>query len=174
MFSIMERIWGIFLYLYGVIYDLVDWVYQIFISLSELNLFDDADYNRIVGRIYIVLGVFMLFVLAYSLLKAVINPDEFAKGEASFPNLIKNVVISLIIIAVLPTVFTYAYNIQNAILKQGTIPQLIFGNSNASDIDGGGATMAYWTFRAFFNPDPSVCQKNGIDATTFDGLTNCC
>lgn len=174
MFSIMEKIWGVFLLLDGVIYDLVDWVYQIFISLARLNLFDDASYNRIVGRIYIVLGVFMLFVLAYSLLKAVINPDEFAKGEASFPNLIKNVVISLIIIAVLPTVFTYAYNIQNAILKQGTIPQLIFGNSNASDIDGGGATMAYWTFRAFFNPDPSVCQKKyGIDTTTFDGLTNC-
>ena len=38
----------------------------------------------------------MLFILAYSLLRAIINPDDFSKGDYSFPNIIKNVIISII------------------------------------------------------------------------------
>ena len=97
---------GLLMWIDTIIYGFVDYVYDIFNALAKVNLFKTEDYQTIVSRIYVVLGLIMLFVLAYSLLKAVINPDEFAKGESSFPKLIKNVVVSLAIIAILPTAFT--------------------------------------------------------------------
>ncbi len=107
----------------------------------------------------------MLFVLAYSLLKAVINPDEFAKGESSFPKLIKNVVVSLAIIAILPTAFTVAFNFQNAVLNKNTIPGLVFGvNSEdynkATDADAG-RDMSYYVLSAFLHPNFDWCNEKG-------------
>ena len=84
----MSIIFNVLLILDGAIYDLIDYIYDIFDFLAKINIFGEDDYNAIVSRIYIILGVFMLFVLAYSLLKAIISPDDFAKGENSFPNLI--------------------------------------------------------------------------------------
>lgn len=147
----------------GAIYDLVCGVYDIFFYLAKLNIFSEEHYQGIVSRIYVVLGLFMLFVLAYSLLKAVINPDDFAKGESSFPNLIKNVLISLVIIILLPTVFTVAFNIQNAILNNDTIPKLILGTDSATAEAEGGRGIAYYTFKAFLYPNADYCDDMSLD-----------
>ena len=100
----MSIVYNILLLIDGAIYNLIDYVYDIFNFLTGINIFSQSDYTEIVNRIYVILGLFMMFVLAYSLLKAIINPDDFAKGEHSFPNLIKNVIISLVIIVLLPMV----------------------------------------------------------------------
>lgn len=155
-------IFNVLLLLDGAIYNLIDYLYDIFDFLAKINIFGADDYNAIVSRIYVILGLFMLFVLAYSLLKAVINPDDFAKGENSFPNLIKNVVISLAIIILLPTVFTVIFNIQNSILNNDTIPKLILGTDFDSEIDAdAGRRMAYYTFTAFFHENETWCESNG-------------
>lgn len=159
---ITSGIMSILLFIDGIIYNFVRYIYEIFIFLAKINLFDEKDYNGIVNRIYIILGVVMLFVMAYSLLKAVINPDDFAKGDTSFPNLIKNVLISLIIITVLPTVFTVAFNIQAAILNSNIIPNIILADTNVSNEDvarNGGNTIAFNTFKAFFRPNEDYCRK---------------
>lgn len=157
----MSLIYGVLLTIDGAIYDLVDYIYDIFNKLAGINIFDQNDYIDIVNRIYIVLGIFMLFVLAYSLLKAVVSPDDFAKGENSFPNLIKNVVLSLVIIVLLPTVFSVAFNIQNVILNNNTIPRLILGEDYATNADvydaDAGRTMAYNVFNAFFHVNATTC-----------------
>ncbi len=126
----MENFWHLMLKLTGGIYNIICYIYDIFYFLCDFKLFDNDVYAEIVNNIYIVLGLIMTFVLAYSLLKAVINPDDFAKGEASFPKLIKNVVVSLVIIVILPTVFNVAFSIQNALLNNNVIPKLILGDSS--------------------------------------------
>ena len=162
-------IFNVLLLLDGAIYNLIDYLYDIFDFLTRINIFSQDTYNDIVSRIYIILGVFMLFVLAYSLLRAIINPDDFAKGENSFPNLIKNVVISLVIIVLLPTVFSVAFNIQNSILKNGTIPRLVLGNDYATNTDvydaDAGRTMAYYTFMAFFHENEDWCGDPEVNGT---------
>lgn len=160
-------IMGFFLFLDGIVYNFVRWFYQIFLFLAQLNLFDTDDYISIVNRLYIIIGVVMLFILAYSLLKAIIDPDEFAKGEASFPNLIKNVVISLIIIVLLPTVFDVAYRMQNAILRHDVIGKIFLSeNYRPSDIDNGGNLIASKTFSAFLYATEEG-RENSISSNTF-------
>lgn len=156
---------GLLMWIDTVIYGFVDYVYDIFDKLAKLNLFKAENYQTIVSRIYVVLGLIMLFALAYSLLKAVINPDEFAKGETSFPKLIKNVVVSLVIIAVLPTVFTVAFNFQNAVLNKNTIPGLIFGvdseDYNKATDANAGRDMSYYVLSAFLHPNFDWCNGKG-------------
>lgn len=165
----MAIVWSVLLFLDGAIYDLICFLYDIFDYLSKLNIFKEADYQNIVNRVYIILGLIMLFVLAYSLLRAVINPDEFSKGETSFPNLIKNVVISLVIIVILPTAFTVVFNIQNSILNNDVIPKLILDDYSLSEEnDIGGRLIAFYTFEAFLFPDYDYCDSLG-----FEDLTLC-
>lgn len=169
---------GLLMFIDTIIYRLVDYVYDIFNALAKINIFDMNDYKTIVSRIYVILGMVMLFSLAYSLLKAVINPDEFAKGENSFPKLIKNVIISLAIIAVLPTAFSVAFNLQNTILNQNTIPKLVFGNGtdydNATREDAG-EMMSYYVMTAFLHPNVEWCDEKGyeIDDDTDINLSEC-
>ena len=148
----------------GVIYNFIRYIYRIFVDLSKVNFFGTDAYAEIIKRFYVVLGLIMLFVLAYSLLKAVINPDNFAKGEASFPKLIQNVVVSLVIIAILPTVFGLAFNVQNALLNKGTLTNIIMGNNTSSDensndnytYEEGYNLFAFETFKGFLYP--SNCE----------------
>lgn len=158
----MATVWSVLMLIDGAIYNLICYVYEIFYYLATLNIFTEEHYQGIVNRIYVVLGLFMLFVLAYSLLRAIIDPDNFAKKENSFPNLIKNVIISLVIIVLLPTVFSVAFNIQNAVLNNDTIPKLILGLDGATeDTSGGGRTIAYYLFKAFLYPNSDYCVSEG-------------
>lgn len=164
MKAILSGIYGILLTIDGFIYNVIAGLFKVFNYLARVNLFSQNDYQQIVNNIYTVLGVVMLFVLAYSLLKAVINPENFSKGEQSFPKLVQNVVISLIIIAVLPTVFSVAFNIQSAVLKQDTIPKIILGDkfdTNDGIYADPGRNIAYHTFNAFFHENYAYCESEG-------------
>lgn len=165
----MSIVYNVFLFLDGMIYGLIDSIFDVFNFLAKVNLFSNENYMKIVRNVYMILGLIMLFALSYSLLKAVINPDEFAKGEQSFPKMIKNVIISLAIIAVLPTVFNFAFNLQNTILNQHTIPRLILGeefdgNNNSSP----GRLLSYNMFSAFLHVNEEYCTKNNENETVFD------
>lgn len=168
MFDLVKNMFfTAFLAIDSVIYDLIRYVYQIFVFLAELNLFSEEDYMGIVNRIYIILGVVMLFVLAYSLLKAVINPDDFAKKDNSFPNLIKNVIVSLIIIIILPTVFTVAFSIQTAVFNTDIIPKVILGDDGSGYTnkvkENGGNDIAINVYNAFFHPNMDYCADSNIN-----------
>lgn len=172
----MSAIYSILLTIDGAIYDLISSMFTIFNFLAKTDLFSNDLYGQIVRRMYVILGMIMMFALAYSLLKAVINPDEFSKGENSFPKLIKNVVISLGIIAVLPTVFTVAFNIQNSILNYDTIPKLVLGEDYNSQVyQDPGRSIAFNTYSAFLHINENKCEAKSSSDTilTEEQIKNC-
>ena len=171
----MSIIYSVLLLIDGVIYDFVCYIYEIFYVLADINIFSTEDYAAITDKIYVILGLIMLFVLAYSLLKAVINPDDYAKGEQSITKLIPNVIISLAIIVLLPTVFEFAMNFQHAVLTNNTIYDFILtdnGSDSDIDIDSTEATVepgretAFYTFTAFFYPSEEFCASDEGGNTT--------
>lgn len=163
----------------GIIYNLIRHAYKIFVELAKVNIFGSNDeiFQEMIKRIYMVLGVVMLFVLAYSLLKAVINPDDFSKGDNSVPNIIKNILVSLVIIVILPTVFEVAFNIQNVVINSDVIGKVILNeNADVTTTDltaAGGNTIAYNTYKAFFHPDPTYCINEGYDETDETSFDEC-
>lgn len=188
-----DKIQGFFYYillwLNAIIYSLISFVYQIFLTItSNEGILDDSVINGFVDRLYIIIGVVTLFIIAYSLLKSMINPDEALKGKKSPVNIIKDVIISIALITLLPTIFDFAFEVQNSVLTYNTIGKLILGSNgnttNENDISQGGYTIAATVWQSFFYPDEKYCtidQENAGDTsceilpvgeTTWAGIWN--
>lgn len=151
----------------GAIYNAIKYIYNIFDFMAGINLFTEERYQDITQKIYVILGLIMMFVLAYSLLRAVMNPDDFAKGEKSFSGLIKNIIISLALIVVMPAIFSFAMDFQAAVLDNNTIYKFILDREDLeeSDIDIG-SQVAYYTFTSFFYPSEEFCTDGAGGMTS--------
>lgn len=131
-----EKIWNViytlFLMIDGLIYQISGWLYQLYIMIASARIFTTDTFETFLTRIYAILGVVMLFVLAYSLLQNIVDPDKNDIGGSG--KIISNTIISIILIAVIPTIFNFLYYAQEIIVKNNTIGKLILGSySTASD-----------------------------------------
>ena len=136
----------------GGIYKLVGYAYQIFLTLAETNIFSQSEYQFLVEKVYTVLGVLVMFVIAYNILTFIVDPDKNKSG-AEVEKMVKKIFISFILIVLCPLIFSYAFKIQNAILKQNTIANFFNKTgspSGAVNIRSGGHLMAGSVFEAFF------------------------
>ena len=134
-----EQIHRFLLLLDAGVYWLASECYQLFIKLAQTRIFEDSFFSDFAKRIYAVLGVFMLFYLAYALLMAIVDPDKLSKGDKSAGKIASNLVISLVLLGFLPSIFNYAYRLQNYILSSNLIGTLVLGTApievNTSDDD---------------------------------------
>lgn len=152
------------------VYSFVDWLYQIILILCNVNILENSQaVTDLIKRVYVILGVVMLFLIAYSLLKAMVNPNEAAKGKTSPVAIIKNVLISVVLIALIPTIFDFAFGLQSALLTQNTIGKIILGTTSSDLANGdsstvisnGGRTLAAGVLLAFLHPDYTNCDPDG-------------
>lgn len=185
--GIIEDI-GIFLnkFIIGLVtslFKLVDSAYRIFLQLSKTNIFGEEYYNDIVGNIYKILSIVMLFALAYGILLKIVDPDGSSKGIDG-KKFISKFVLSIILIAVVPSLFSFAYGFQGAVLDSQILGGILTGEiSNPSDENisdsnltkYGGITMSVNSFLPFFSVvDPDYADdvdsfeansKEKLDAT---------
>lgn len=112
---------SIFLYIDSVVYKIVSMLFSVFFSLAELQLLKDDVYQAISSRIYLLVGIVALFSITISLLKALVNPDNLGKGTISS---FKNLIVSMLLVILMPTIFKYAFSFQAAIINDGVINNL--------------------------------------------------
>ncbi len=150
-----------------VIFSFVGWLYKLFMLLATFNPFDIDVYNEFVGRIYLILGVVMMFILTYNLLQGVINPDSVEKGENTPQKFLLNIVISISLVAVLPTIFDFIGRAQNAIIKGNVLTYLILGGNRNESTQGNeeeynftnaGNEMALTVWSPFFQVTDDYCD----------------
>lgn len=161
---------GILLFLDSIVYSLISWVYQIILVLCRVDILDNTfSVDALINRIYIIIGVVVLFLLAYSLLRSMVNPDDAVKGKKSPATIIKDVIISIVLIALIPTIFSFAMRFQTSILENNTIGKLILGTtttignqtvSSEDLIQRGGIEIASNVLRAFLHPNYANCEQN--------------
>lgn len=147
--------------LIALVFELISKVFGLFVVLAKVDTLDSSFYAQLVRNFYIILTVVMLFAIAFGLLKSMVNPDD-SKGTGEAGNIFKKLVTSIVILALLPTIFNFAFGLQNAIISQNTIGKL-FGNNYASTTTEGsikeqGNRMANAVFTAFFVPTENVCD----------------
>ena len=146
----------------AIIYSFITYVYKLFLILARASIIDEGAATQLIRRIYSIIGVVALFMLSYGLLRKMVNPD--AKDKDSAGKTIMSIVKAIILLAIVPTLFTYAYKIQTAVLNKNTIGKLILGtnnsfnsNSNYSNpqemIQNGGVDLAFTVYKAFIFPD---------------------
>lgn len=147
---------GVFLFLDSIVYWLVSKLFSLYEVLAGAEIITQDTYQEIANKFYVIIGVVMLFYLAYSLLKMLINPDDFNKN---FGKIAGNLIISLVLLGVSPIIFGYAFQIQNAIISDHVVDNLIFGvdetgNFSAENSIGTrGTGAAFNVLNAFLNPE---------------------
>lgn len=105
------------------LYNLVSGLFQVIFYLANFDLLRLAD--DMADRIYIILGIFMLFKITLSLLNYLVSPDKISDKEVGASKLIMRVVLSLVMLVALPTGFEMLTEVQNQVLP--VIPRVILG-----------------------------------------------
>lgn len=155
-----------------VVFSLLSWMIEGVFNLSSLML--SADFAKLIyTRIYIILGVFMVFKLTFSFLKYLVSPDAMTDKEQGVGKLIGRVVAMIIMLIAFPIVFfnpvpgdsqnrTVLAVLQDGVVK--TLPRIILGqaidNTNASggvNAKDNGKELALSMLKSFYYP--SVCNE---------------
>ena len=147
----------------SVVYFLVKVAYKLFLALAQFELFNDSAFEYLINRTYIVIGVISLFIVAYSLLNAIINSDNASKGNKSITKIVKNIVIAIIGVAVMPTIFSYFYYFQKVVLCNNFIPRLILQQVNKNDtttLNNTAEELPELIFESFFYPNSLESADN--------------
>ena len=154
------------------IYKLVDYAYRVFMVLAKTNIFSEENFKDITSNIYKILAVAMLFILAYAILLKIVDPDGSTKGIDG-KKTFQNFIIAIILIILCPSIFSFAYGLQSAILDSGIIGGIITGNVGDASSENvtnaniyGGILMSVNTFEVFFRP------VGGLSGSDVKGATN--
>lgn len=156
----------------SVVYFAITVAYKLFLALAQFEIFNNEAFDFLINRTYIIIGVVSLFVVAYSLLNSIINPDNAGKGNKSFAKIVKNVVIAIVGVAIVPTIFNYFYYFQRVVLCNNFIPRLILQqvNTDTSTLENIATELPELIFESFFYPNGLVADGNSNDNNFTDDL----
>ena len=129
-------------------YSILQAVYELFFNVASAEIISDSTITTFFGRIQLILGVFMLFQLAMTILKGIVNPDSFMDAKTGAGNLITRIITALVLLTMLVPLnipanneyeeqvrtngilFGTLYSLQHRLLANNTLGKLIFGNNS--------------------------------------------
>ena len=148
------------------LFNFIATLYDLLIAISRTSVLSQGDIAQFASRIEILLGIFMLFKMSFSLITYIVNPDDFTDKQKGFGKLIQNSVISLVLLVLVPYIFQMAFSLQAKILNDNLLAKLLLGekltdnentdNSKATLIDKAGEQMAFQVMLPFFKPNYSI------------------
>lgn len=133
----MEMSWALslfrslFAFLDYLIYSVIRILFKTMFQLANFEL--TGFYEEMLERVYVILGIFMLFKVTISLITYLVNPDKITDKEQGASKLITRILTVLVMLILLPNIFTLLTEFQNKALP--VIPRIIIGTSFESDAD---------------------------------------
>lgn len=147
--SIFNVIWG---YLCSLIYGFIVVLFNLFTSMTQLDILEQSTINGIYQRITMIMTIVMVFYITFEFVKYVVSPDTIIDKEKGAGNIVKRIIISILLIAFIPNIFSIAMELQDKILKTNVISKVIFGQEDF-DYKTAGSNFAGDTFAAFYRVD---------------------
>lgn len=145
-----DMIRNIMLWLCQFIYESIITACKVFMYVGEARILDPDVFELIVKRVGLVLGIFMLFKLTFSLIQMMVDPDRITDKERGVGSLIKKVIIVIVLLSMTNTFFSEAYKLQHFINEQQIIGKIILGKKDIN-IDAFGAFFSYYLFSNFYH-----------------------
>ena len=152
--DVAETFWKIIISLVGSIFKLVNSAYRIFLALAEADIFKNAEFDIITKNMYEILSIVMLFALAYGILVKIVDPEN-SKSGVDGKKILQKLVMAIILLALIPSIFSFMFGLQEAILESNVLNSIFTGSSNvgAQNIQNAGNVMAVNSFKPFFTPN---------------------
>lgn len=167
----------------SLIYSLVSLVTQGFFNLSYIQIFKSDVVEEITARLYVVLAVFMIFKLAFSLIQYLVNPDQVNDKTAGMGKLVSRTATAFIMLIAVPIIFKeFIFGPPNAepdhtyqAIIARAIPRIILANNVDADSDVGrsmGETMAATAFSAFVQPRETCEGAPSLTTATISDIAD--
>ncbi len=172
------------MFLDTVVFFFIEHLLQLIFDLASIETIISMDViNEFINRMYLVIGVYMLFRISFALLNGVVNPDSLTDKEKGFGKMIARSVTAVLLLAFFPTIYSTAFRLQAALLP--TLPQLILGKdfglvydsdddgnitvnneeSAVSDVSDMGKAVTWTIYQTFFTLEPE-CSDNTDEVLT--------
>lgn len=156
----LKLIYFLMLTIDSIVFWFIKLISQVFFLVVDTNMEGQAitaKMNELMDRIYIILGVGMLFFVAYKIICLMTDPDKISNdGADSMQGIVKNVVLSVIMLSLIPTAFNYLMQFQSRVVSTNVIGSIILGTSNNSSDDNNvrkaGAKVALSIYSSFYYP----------------------
>lgn len=123
---------GIWIVINQMLYSIIELLYRVFVAVANVNLFDKDIFDSFTNRMYIVIAMAMVFIFAYNLILMIINPED-KKGTGQATKLVKETIISLVLVILLPTIFSYMAIFQKDVIDSQIITKIILGNGSETE-----------------------------------------
>lgn len=145
--------------------------------------------NSIVGNVYVLVGVFMLFRIGVSLLNYLVDPSKLDDKKVGGGQLVMHILISIVLLLSLNFVFKWTNDLQTVLLeKDGILYKIIStGNSEMSKLNDlqlfntqevsvvskkylaseNKTVDCYYTYRSYIYEDAIRSGKNNVTANNW-------
>lgn len=125
----------IFVWIDSAIYWLISSVYGLIEDLARIQIFRESTLNNFYNKIYLLLSIFMLFKVSFSIVSYILDPAKTVDKNSGFGKIITNVVIMFAMILSAPIAFKYLTKLQNAILDDDIILNFVFGDVGSTNVN---------------------------------------
>lgn len=150
------------------IYWLVANLYDLFLNVSSVQFLKESSLKPIYQRLTLILSIVMLFYVTFQTVKYVIQPDTFSDKEQGAGKVVTKMILVVLLIAMVPQIFSMAYKFQNSILKNQIFSKIILGKQDA-DISTYGRSFSANMFSLFYYVDEDFWGKSKAEKLECDG-----
>ena len=84
---------------------------------------------------YEILSIVMLFALAYGILVKIVDPEN-SKSGVDGKKILQKLVMAIVLLALIPSIFSFMFGLQEAILESNVLNSIFTGSSNVGGFAG--------------------------------------
>lgn len=142
--------------------------YKYFEIIINGELLSDSIVKGMMDRVYLLVGVFVVFRLGMLLFNYMLNPSEVMDEKVGVNSLIKRVIVGLILIIFMPNIFGFAFKLQEAVLKDQIIERIIMPENDMQKVmehknkHGMGKIIGMTIFNGFFSVSPAASDDSKV------------
>lgn len=142
---------SLFYWLGELIYEFIIILYQLFEDIATARLLNSEMLDAIIGKISVLLGVIMLFIVIFDFIQLLLEPDKMLDKDKGMFAIIKKIIIVLVGLALSTFVFELLFQFQNYVIESKVLYRVILPSSDTTvDTDNFGKVLAARTFTAFY------------------------
>ena len=141
------------------LYRLIAATYQLFMTISKLNVLSSDEIAPIYQRITMILTIVMTFYITFEFVKYSIQPETMTDKDKGVGNILQRIVLVVMMIAFVPTIFRLALGLQNRIIEDQIITKVLLGRST-QNYESYGNQFSAILLSQFYEVDEDNCRNS--------------
>lgn len=152
----MNLVRQLFVWLDWIAFTVFEWVIQAVFDIASIPIVDNSVYEDFRIKIYVLLGIFMLFKITMTMLNYLVNPDAMADKEKGMGKLLTRTILVIIMLIGFPVIFNLMSEVQEPLMK--ALPRIILStdmstDSAATEMESVGKTISWQVYGIAFDID---------------------